>query len=241
MDNFQPKITVAIDGFSSSGKSTMARRLASAVGYRYIDSGAMYRAVALYGLQHGTVSTDGTVDTAALVASLPDINIDFVPQPDGSQHTTLNGADVESDIRQLRVSNVVSPVAAVPEVRHRLVAMQQAFGAEKGIVMDGRDIGTTVFPDAELKIYVDASAETRAQRRFKELMEKGSAVTYEEVLANVVHRDHIDQTREESPLRKADDAVSLDNSSMTIQEQDKWLLGQFGRVIEQLAKDDTQR
>ncbi|MCI9055262.1 MAG: (d)CMP kinase [Muribaculaceae bacterium] len=236
METERIKITVAIDGFSSSGKSTMARRLASAVGYRYIDSGAMYRAVALFGLDNGFVSSDGDVNADALVDALPRISIDFVPQPDGSQHTTLNGVDVESQIRQLRVSNVVSPVAAIPAVRHRLVAMQQAFGVEKGIVMDGRDIGTTVFPDAELKIYVDASAETRAQRRFKELVEKGSAVTYEEVLANVVHRDHIDQTREESPLRKASDAISLENSSMTLDEQDRWLIDQFERVVQSLEK-----
>ena len=225
------KIIVAIDGFSSSGKSTMARRLASKVGYRYIDSGAMYRAVALYGLQHGMVSPQGDVDEAALIAALPEINIDFRPQPDGSQHTLLNGQDVESEIRQLRVSNVVSPVAAIPAVRHRLVALQQAMGHEKGIVMDGRDIGTTVFPAAELKIYVDASAQTRAQRRFKELVEKGSAVTFEEVLANVVHRDEIDQNRSESPLRRADDAVAIDNSTMSLQEQDQWLLGEFNRVV----------
>ncbi len=167
MQNSDKKIIVAIDGFSSSGKSTMARRLAAAVGYRYVDSGAMYRAVALYGLEHGLVIPEGDVDAAALVAALPMINIDFEIQPDGSQHTMLNGRDVEQDIRHLRVSNVVSPVAAIPEVRHRLVALQQNFGAQKGIVMDGRDIGTTVFPDAELKIYVNASAETRAQRRFK--------------------------------------------------------------------------
>ncbi len=231
MQNSDKKIIVAIDGFSSSGKSTMARRLAAAVGYRYVDSGAMYRAVALYGLEHGLVTPEGNVDAAALVAALPLINIDFEIQPDGSQHTMLNGRDVEQDIRHLRVSNVVSPVAAIPEVRHRLVALQQNFGAQKGIVMDGRDIGTTVFPDAELKIYVNASAETRAQRRFKELVEKGSQVTYQEVLANVVNRDHIDRTREESPLRRADDAIDLDNSAMTLDEQDRWLLSQFEKAV----------
>ncbi len=231
MQNSDKKIIVAIDGFSSSGKSTMARRLAAAVGYRYVDSGAMYRAVALYGLEHGLVIPEGDVDAAALVAALPMINIDFEIQPDGSQHTMLNGRDVEQDIRHLRVSNVVSPVAAIPEVRHRLVALQQNFGAQKGIVMDGRDIGTTVFPDAELKIYVNASAETRAQRRFKELVEKGSQVTYQEVLANVVNRDHIDRTREESPLRRADDAIDLDNSAMTLDEQDRWLLSQFEKAV----------
>lgn len=230
-----PRIIVAIDGFSSSGKSTMARRLAAAVGYRYIDSGAMYRAVALYGLQNGLVASDGTVDTDALVAALPDIRIDFSPLPDGTQHTMLNGLDVEDAIRQLRVSNVVSPVSAIPAVRHALVAKQQALGAGKGIVMDGRDIGTTVFPDAELKIYVDASPQTRAQRRFSELLAKGSSVTFAEVLANVVHRDEIDRTRAESPLRRADDAIAIDNSAMDIATQDSWLLDRFNETIAKLS------
>ncbi len=234
--NNSTKIIVAIDGFSSSGKSTMARRLASAVGYRYIDSGAMYRAVALYALESGLVDVAGNVDVPGLVAALPQINVDFEPQPDGMQHTLLNGRDVESEIRQLRVSDVVSPVAAIPEVRHRLTAIQQQVGKERGIVMDGRDIGTTVFPDAELKIYVDASAQTRAQRRFMELVEKGSSVTYAEVLANVMHRDSIDCNRAESPLRRAGDAISLDNSEMTIEEQDAWLIDKFNGVIESLSK-----
>ncbi|MEZ3520886.1 MAG: (d)CMP kinase [Muribaculaceae bacterium] len=221
------KIIVAIDGFSSSGKSTMARRLASKIGYRYIDSGAMYRAVTLYGLDAGLISADNQIDTEALVDALPSIVIDFAPQPDGSQHTLLNGRDVEEEIRRLRVSNAVSPVAAIPQVRHALVAMQQALGRERGIVMDGRDIGTTVFPDAELKIFVDASAQTRARRRFKEMIEKGAQVSYEDILANVVHRDHIDRTREESPLRRADDAIAIDNSEMTIEEQDEWLMERF--------------
>lgn len=223
-------IIIAIDGFSSSGKSTMARRLASAIGYRYIDSGAMYRAVTLFALEAGFIGPDGQPDAAALEAALPHIHVDFEPQPDGSQHTMLNGVDVEAEIRRLRVSNVVSPVAALPAVRHALVAMQKEMGRKRGIVMDGRDIGTVVFPDAELKIYVDASAETRARRRFKEMIDKGSAVTFEEVLANVVHRDHIDTTRAESPLRRADDAIAIDNSNMTIEEQDAWLLDQFERV-----------
>ncbi len=223
-------IIIAVDGFSSSGKSTMARRLASTIGYRYIDSGAMYRAVTLYALDKGMIGDDGTPDVKAIVAALPDIHIDFALQPDGTQHTMLNGTDVEREIRRLRVSNAVSPVAAIAEVRHALVRMQQDLGKERGIVMDGRDIGTVVFPDAELKIFVDASAETRAQRRFKEMMDKGSAVSYEEVLANVVHRDHIDTTREESPLRRADDAIALDNSKMTIEEQDAWLLARFNEV-----------
>ena len=223
-------IIIAIDGFSSSGKSTMARRLASAIGYRYIDSGAMYRAVTLFALEAGLIGADGTPDSEALEAALPHIHIDFEPQADGTQHTILNGVDVESEIRRLRVSNAVSPVAALPAVRHALVAMQKEMGRSRGIVMDGRDIGTVVVPDAELKIYVDASAETRAQRRFKEMVDKGASVTYEEVLANVVHRDHIDTTREESPLRRADDAIAIDNSNMTIEEQDRWLLDQFKRV-----------
>lgn len=225
-------IIIAIDGFSSSGKSTMARRLASAIGYRYIDSGAMYRAVTLFALEAGLIGADGTPDSEALEAALPHIHIDFEPQADGTQHTILNGVDVESEIRRLRVSNAVSPVAALPAVRHALVAMQKEMGRSRGIVMDGRDIGTVVFPDAELKIYVDASAETRAQRRFKEMVDKGASVSYEEVLANVVHRDHIDTTREESPLRRADDAIAIDNSNMTIEEQDRWLLDQFKRVTD---------
>ncbi len=225
-------ITIAVDGYSSSGKSTMARRLAAAVGYRYIDSGAMYRAVTLYALDNGLISTDGEPDKAAIVSALPEISIDFAVQPDGTQHTLLNGVDVETEIRRLRVSNAVSPVAAIAEVRRALVAMQKKMGERKGIVMDGRDIGTVVFPDAELKIFVDASPETRAMRRFKELMEKGSQVSYEDVLSNVVHRDHIDTTRDESPLRRAEDAISLDNSLMSLEEQDAWLLKQFNKVLQ---------
>ncbi len=228
--NTDKKIIIAVDGFSSSGKSTMARRLAAAVGYRYIDSGAMYRAVTLYALDHGMIDAEGNPDKAAIIAALPEIHIDFAVQPGGSQHTMLNGTDVETEIRRLRVSNAVSPVAAIPEVRHALVAMQKQMGESRGIVMDGRDIGTVVFPDAELKIFVDASAETRARRRFKELVEGGSQVSYEDVLANVVHRDHIDTTRAESPLRRADDAIALDNSDMTIDEQDAWLLDKFNKA-----------
>lgn len=209
----------------------MAKRLAKTVGYRYIDSGAMYRAVTLFALEAGFIGPDGQPDTQAVIAALPHIKIDFELQPDGSQHTTLNGVDVETEIRRLRVSNAVSPVAAIPEVRHALVAMQQQLGRERGIVMDGRDIGTVVFPDAEMKIFVDASAQTRARRRFTEMVEKGQAVSFEEVLANVVHRDHIDSTREESPLRCADDAVRLDNSEMTLQEQDAWMLEHFNSIV----------
>lgn len=208
----------------------MARQLAKTIGYRYIDSGAMYRAVALYALRHGMIRQDQSVDSASLVQSLPEINISFAINGD-RQVTILNGEDVESEIRAMAVSNCVSPVAAIPEVRHALVAMQQQMGNEKGIVMDGRDIGTTVFPNAEMKVFVNASPQTRAQRRVAELIEKGVQATYEEVLANVINRDHIDETREESPLRKADDAAVLDNSEMTIDQQNEWLLNLYNETI----------
>ncbi|MDE6308581.1 MAG: (d)CMP kinase [Muribaculaceae bacterium] len=227
------KIIIAIDGYSSSGKSTMAKALARQIGYRYIDSGAMYRAVTLYAMRHNFILADSTVDTQNLLSRLDDIKIDFAVTPQG-QHTLLNGEDVEREIRTIEVSNHVSPIAAIPQVRYALTAMQKAFGADKGIVMDGRDIGTAVFPDAELKIFVNAPAATRAQRRFKEMREAGNnTVTYEEVLENVETRDHIDRTREVSPLRKADDAIELDNSGMTIAEQDQWLLQQYKRVVGQ--------
>lgn len=226
------KITIAIDGYSSSGKSSMARQLAKSIGYRYIDSGAMYRAVALYALRHNMIRLDMSVDEKALVESISNINIDFTINGD-NQYTTLNGENVESEIREMAVSNCVSPVAAIPAVRHALVAMQQSMGAEKGIVMDGRDIGTTVFPNAEMKVFVNASAETRAQRRLDELNAKGIDATYEEILANVINRDHIDETRAESPLRKADDATVLDNSTMTIAEQNEWLLNLYNKISSQ--------
>lgn len=227
------KIIVAIDGYSSSGKSTMARRLAAKTGYRYIDSGAMYRAATLYALDNGMISPEGNVDVDALTSALGDIHIDFAPpaQEGATQHTLLNGIDVESEIRRLRVSNSVSQVAAIPSVRKALTALQKEMGKEGGIVMDGRDIGTTVFPHAELKIFVNAAAETRAMRRFKEMMADGAQISYEDVLANVVHRDHIDETREESPLRKAPDALTLDNSQMTVEEQDEWLLNKFRECL----------
>ena len=223
------KIIIAIDGYSSSGKSTMARRLAKTIGYRYIDSGAMYRAVTLYAMRHGFISPDGTVSTDRLVEALPDIHIDFKIDGDG-QLTLLNGSVVESEIRSLEVSSHVSPIAAVPEVRHALVRMQREMGRSKGIVMDGRDIGTVVFPDAEMKVFCNATPERRAERRFRELTEKGDAVTYEEVLANVTERDRIDMTRKESPLRQAEDAVMLDNSAMTIDEQNAWLLDLYNKI-----------
>lgn len=230
----QPKIIIAIDGFSSSGKSTMARRLAKEIGYRYIDSGAMYRAVTLYALEHNFISPSGEIDTRAIVDSLPQISIDFKPAPDG-QHTLLNGRDVEREIRSMEVSGHVSPVSTIPEVRHRLAYLQQQMGAEKGIVMDGRDIGTTVFPNAELKIYVNAPAEVRARRRLNELQQKGDySTTYEEVLDNVRSRDFIDSTREVSPLRRADDAIDVDNSDMNLEEQDRHLLELFHNKIASL-------
>lgn len=224
------KIIIAIDGYSSSGKSTMAKWLASQIGYRYIDTGAMYRAVTLFAMQNGLINDCGEVNELELAARLPEVKIDFAVQPDGTQRTMLNGVDVEDEIRRITVSNHVSTIAAIPFVRHALVAAQQKFGVEKGIVMDGRDIGTTVFPQAELKIFVTASPQTRAQRRFNEMLEKGSEVSYEEVLANVMHRDHIDETREESPLRRAADALLLDNSHMTLAEQDAWLLDKYQKA-----------
>ena len=224
------KIIIAIDGYSSSGKSTMARRLAKTIGYRYIDSGAMYRAVTLYAMRNGMINSDGSVATDMLTAALPAIHIDFKVQGDGQQ-TMLNGEIVESEIRTLEVSNHVSPVATIPAVRHALVRMQRDMGESKGIVMDGRDIGTVVFPAAEMKVFCNATPERRAERRYKELREKGADVTYEEVLANVTERDHIDMTRKESPLRCADDAVMLDNSAMTIDEQNEWLLRIFHSIV----------
>ena len=227
-------ITIAIDGFSSSGKSTMAKVLAKNIGYAYIDSGAMYRAVTLYCLNNGIIADDGTVDTAALQAQIADIAITFDVNPTtGATETYLNGKNMESQIRQMNVSSRVSTIAAIPFVRHALVAQQQAMGINKGIVMDGRDIGTTVFPNAEMKVYVDASAETRAQRRFDELRSKGdTTTTYEQVLENVKHRDHIDSTREESPLRRADDAHVLDNSNMSRDEQNQWLIDLYHSIAD---------
>jgi cytidylate kinase len=228
------KITIAIDGYSSSGKSTMARDLARRIGYTYIDSGAMYRAVTLYAMRHGMIDPQGHVDTAALPAALPDIHISFAPASaaDGVQHTLLNGEDVERDIRTMEVSGHVSPVAVIPEVRERLVKLQQDFGKTGGIVMDGRDIGTTVFPDAEMKVFVNASAEERARRRQKELEEKtGKPVNYDEILSNIRERDRIDSTREVSPLRKADDAVLLDNDDMNHQQQMQWLMDLYHSIV----------
>ena len=226
------KIVIAIDGFSSCGKSTMAKDLAREVGYIYIDSGAMYRAVTLYCLENNLFDAQNNVDEVLLKEKINSINISFkldsetkVPQ------TYLNGVNVEAEIRNMEVSSRVSYVAAVSFVREALVKQQQAMGEKKGIVMDGRDIGTTVFPDAELKIFVTASAEVRAQRRYDELKSKGQQASYEEILYNVKERDRIDQSREVSPLRKADDAILLDNSFMTLNEQKEWLRNEFERAV----------
>ncbi|MBD5311001.1 MAG: (d)CMP kinase [Bacteroides sp.] len=226
------KIIIAIDGYSSSGKSTMARELARRVGYVYVDSGAMYRAVTLYALRHGFVGRDKPLNREALVAALPDIHVSFAAGcgADGVQHTLLNGEDVENVIRDLEVSSYVSPVAEIAEVRRALVRLQQEMGRDKGIVMDGRDIGTAVFPQAEMKVFVDASASERATRRLRELEAKGEKVSYEEVLHNIEERDRIDTTREQSPLRKADDAYVLDNSNLTREEQMEWLIDLFDRL-----------
>ena len=227
------KITIAIDGFSSCGKSTMAKDLAREVGYIYIDSGAMYRAVTLYCLENGLFTPEG-IDTARLEAEMPNIRISFQLNPETQRPMTyLNDVNVEDRIRTMEVSTRVSPVAALPFVREALVKLQQEMGKAKGIVMDGRDIGTVVFPDAELKIFVVASAEIRAQRRYDELKAKGQEASYEEILANVKERDYIDQNREVSPLRQAEDAILLDNSNLTIEEQKLWLKEQFIKAIKE--------
>lgn len=225
------KITIAIDGYSSCGKSTMAKDLAREVGYIYIDSGAMYRAVTLYCLENQLFTEEG-IDTTKLETALPDIHISFQLNPDTQRPMTfLNGENVEDRIRTMEVSSHVSPVAALPFVREALVKQQQDMGKEKGIVMDGRDIGTAVFPEAELKIFVVASAEIRAQRRYDELKAKGQEASYDEILANVKERDYIDQNREVSPLRQADDAILLDNSNLTIGEQKQWLKERFEEAV----------
>ncbi|MFA6744599.1 MAG: (d)CMP kinase, partial [Bacteroides graminisolvens] len=206
------KITIAIDGFSSCGKSTMAKSLAKEIGYIYIDSGAMYRAVTLYCIENGLIE-DGEIRTEILKEDLKRINISFkINAETGQPDTYLNAENVENKIRTMLVSSMVSQVSALDFVRSAMVEQQQKMGKEKGIVMDGRDIGTTVFPDAELKIFVTASAEVRAQRRFDELKLKGQEASYDEILHNVKQRDYLDQNREVSPLRQASDAILLDNS-----------------------------
>lgn len=226
------KITIAIDGFSSCGKSTMAKDLAKEIGYIYIDSGAMYRAVTLYSLQQGIFGADG-IDEERLQQEMEQIHISFqLNATTGRPDTYLNGVNVEQQIRTMEVSSHVSPIAALPFVREAMVKQQQEMGKAKGIVMDGRDIGTTVFPDAELKIFVTASPEIRAQRRYDELKAKGEQANLQEILENVKQRDYIDQHRETSPLRKADDALLLDNSQLTIAEQKEWLYQQFNRLTQ---------
>ena len=222
------KIVIAIDGFSSCGKSTMAKDLARHIGYVYVDTGAMYRSVTLFALNHHLFNEDGSVKADQLEKLMPEVNISFKLNTEtGRPDTYLNGVCVENDIRGMEVSSHVSPIAAIPFVREALVAQQQRMGGDKGIVMDGRDIGTTVFPEAELKIFVTASAEVRAQRRYDELKAKGAEANYDDILKNVQERDYIDTHREVSPLRKADDALELDNSHMTIEEQNAWLMQRF--------------
>ncbi len=219
------QLTIAIDGHSSCGKSTMAKDLAKEIGYIYVDTGAMYRAVTLYAMRQGLIDAEGNINVEELEKQLADINISFqLNKETGRPDTFLNGENVEAQIRTMEVSAHVSPVATLPFVRRKLVEEQQKMGEGGGIVMDGRDIGTVVFPNADLKIFVTASAEVRAERRYKELKEKGEAADYDEILENVKQRDYIDTHRETSPLKKADDALELDNSHMTIDEQRQWLL-----------------
>ncbi|TPD70708.1 (d)CMP kinase [Flavobacterium microcysteis] len=228
------KITIAIDGFSSTGKSTLAKQLAKHLGYIYVDTGAMYRAVTLYAMQHDFIS-DTQFDKKALIDKLPKISLQFLFNPDlGYAEIFLNEKNVETEIRTLEVSNFVSRIAEISEVRAKLVEQQQNMGKNKGIVMDGRDIGTVVFTDAELKLFMTASPETRAQRRYEELIQKGQDVTYEEVLKNVQERDYIDTHREDSPLVKADDAIEIDNSHLSIQEQFDKVLGLVNTVAKTL-------
>ena len=226
------KIIVAIDGHSSCGKSTMAKDLAREVGYIYVDTGAMYRTVTLYALRHGMFQSDGTVNEEALREAMPTVQVSFVLDPATQlPHACLNGEDVENDIRGMEVSSHVSPIAALPFVRAAMTRQQQLMGQAKGIVMDGRDIGTVVFPQAELKVFVTASAEVRAQRRYDELTAKGKTVNYEEILQNVTERDYIDSHRSVAPLRQAPDALLLDNSHLTIAEQKAWLRQRFDEAV----------
>ena len=226
------KIVIAIDGFSSCGKSTMAKDLAKEIGYIYVDTGAMYRSVTLYALRHGMFREDNSIDTEALEKAIPEIKISFKLNVEtGRPDTYLNGELVEKDIRSMEVSSHVSPIAAIGFVREALVKQQQAMGKEKGIVMDGRDIGTAVFPNAELKIFVTASSEVRAQRRYDELKAKGMPADFQDILKNVEERDYIDSHREVSPLKKAEDAIELDNSNMTIPEQKLWLRKIFDEKV----------
>ncbi|MCD7973917.1 MAG: (d)CMP kinase [Candidatus Azobacteroides sp.] len=226
------KITIAIDGFSSGGKSTMAKELARKIGYIYIDTGAMYRAVTLYCLMNNLIK-DNVINREKLKKEIDNIKIDFHLNPETQlPETYLNGKNVEKEIRGMEVSRNVSNISAIGFVRTAMVKQQQEFGKSKGVVMDGRDIGTVVFPDAELKIFMTAAPEIRARRRYEELTAKGEKVSFEEILENVKQRDHIDQTREESPLKQAKDAIVLDNSNMTKEEQNAWLMHQYLLALE---------
>ena len=224
------KIIIAIDGFSSCGKSTFAKTIAAKLGYIFIDTGAMYRAVTLYALEHGAI-VSGIVDEEKVIALLADISTDFRFNPErGASDIYVNGDRAEGRIRTIEVSNCVSRVSSIRQVREKLVAMQQAMGRQRGVVMDGRDIGTVVFPNAEMKIFMTADPEVRARRRYDELLAKGDSVSLEEIRANIVARDKADMTRAISPLRQADDAVVLDNSHMTVEEQMTWFMERFDRI-----------
>ena len=225
------KIIIAIDGFSSCGKSTFAKSIAARLGYIFIDTGAMYRAVTLYALENGAVE-DGVVDAAMVEALLPQVEIAFRFNPErGASDVYVNGVEVEQKIRTIEVSNLVSKISSIGAVREKLVSLQQQMGQARGVVMDGRDIGTVVFPDAELKIYMTADAEVRAKRRYDELTAKGDNVTMEEILENVISRDHADMNREISPLRQAEDAIVLDNSYMSVEEQMAWFMERYEEAI----------
>ena len=225
------KIVIAIDGFSSTGKSTIAKRLAKQLNYIYVDTGAMYRAVTYFALKNDFIKNK-KLDSEALISSLQDINIAFKFNDElGFAEVYLNGENIESEIRTLEVSSYVSPVATLSQVRRKLVEQQQLMGKGKGIVMDGRDIGTVVFPDAELKIFMTASVETRAKRRFKELLERDHNLSYDKVLENVITRDRIDSTREDSPLVIADNAIEIDNSDLNIEEQVETILKLVNKSI----------
>ena len=227
------KITIAIDGHSSCGKSTMAKELARKLGYTYVDTGAMYRTVTLYAMRNNLFDSEGEVMTDELQKQMNNIKVSFcINKETGRPDACLNDECVENIIRSIEVSNHVSKIAAIPFVREAMVDQQRRMGAEKGIVMDGRDIGTTVFPDAELKIFVTASAKVRAQRRYDELQQKGMPADFDEILKNVEERDYIDSHREVSPLRQAEDAILLDNSDMTIPQQNEWLMQQVEKALQ---------
>ena len=234
MELSNKKIIIALDGFSSCGKSTFAKSIAQRLGYIFIDTGAMYRAVTLYSLEHGAIRS-GMIDEEAVIKLLPEMSVAFRFNPErGASDIYVNGDRVEGKIRTIEVSNCVSGVSAIPIVREKLVALQQEMGRQKGVVMDGRDIGTTVFPSAEIKLFMTADPKVRAQRRYDELTAKGDKVSFDEVLENVISRDNADMNRSVSPLRKADDAIVLDNSYMTVEEQMEWFLKLFEEVTSKL-------